>query len=112
MVVPIPAVEAGSTDLPSLLNGPTSCAATETAHTAAISLAEETSEDSHPARPVHCPIGPHVEAVLLLADGTSVTGVSFGAETHSIAGECVFQTGMCNDLCVIAPTICTTNRRV
>ncbi|KAH9275843.1 carbamoyl-phosphate synthase, large subunit [Batrachochytrium salamandrivorans] len=94
MVVPIPAVEAGSTDLPSLLNGPTSCAATETAHTAAISLAEETSEDSHPARPVHCPIGPHVEAVLLLADGTSVTGVSFGAETHSIAGECVFQTGM------------------
>jgi len=32
-------------------------------------------------------------ATLVLKDGTAYHGYSFGAETHSIAGECVFQTG-------------------
>ncbi|KAI0312366.1 carbamoyl-phosphate synth [Amylostereum chailletii] len=35
-----------------------------------------------------------VDAVLELADGTAFRGISFGAEGKSIAGECVFQTGM------------------
>ncbi|KAI0925314.1 hypothetical protein AcV7_005586 [Taiwanofungus camphoratus] len=34
------------------------------------------------------------EAVLELADGTAFRGISFGAESKSVAGECVFQTGM------------------
>ncbi|KAH9927604.1 carbamoyl-phosphate synth [Fomitopsis serialis] len=34
------------------------------------------------------------EAVLELADGTAFRGISFGAEGKSVAGECVFQTGM------------------
>lgn len=33
------------------------------------------------------------DMVLELADGTSYTGVSFGAEGKSVSGECVFQTG-------------------
>ncbi|RKP39607.1 hypothetical protein BJ085DRAFT_17869 [Dimargaris cristalligena] len=33
-------------------------------------------------------------ATLVLQDGFSVEGYSFGAETHSVSGECVFQTGM------------------
>ncbi|THH14748.1 hypothetical protein EW146_g5629 [Bondarzewia mesenterica] len=35
-----------------------------------------------------------IDAVLELADGTVSGGISFGAEGKSIAGECVFQTGM------------------
>ncbi|KAL1942304.1 hypothetical protein VTO73DRAFT_6368 [Trametes versicolor] len=35
-----------------------------------------------------------VDAVLELADGTTVRGISFGAEAKSVSGECVFQTGM------------------
>ncbi|KAK9694908.1 Carbamoyl-phosphate synthase, partial [Basidiobolus ranarum] len=35
-----------------------------------------------------------VIATLFLKDGSSFQGISFGAETHSISGECVFQTGM------------------
>ncbi|ORZ09633.1 hypothetical protein BCR41DRAFT_398615, partial [Lobosporangium transversale] len=31
-------------------------------------------------------------ATLVFRDGTSYQGISFGAETKSIAGECVFQT--------------------
>ncbi|KAH9939653.1 carbamoyl-phosphate synthase [Epithele typhae] len=38
--------------------------------------------------------GSVIDAVLELADGTAVKGVSFGAEGKSVAGECVFQTGM------------------
>ncbi|KIY73951.1 carbamoyl-phosphate synth [Cylindrobasidium torrendii FP15055 ss-10] len=34
------------------------------------------------------------DAVLELGDGSAFRGVSFGAENKSIAGECVFQTGM------------------
>ncbi|XP_006456591.1 hypothetical protein AGABI2DRAFT_188488 [Agaricus bisporus var. bisporus H97] len=34
------------------------------------------------------------EGVLELADGSAYCGISFGAEKKSIAGECVFQTGM------------------
>ncbi|KAF8840122.1 carbamoyl-phosphate synth [Paxillus ammoniavirescens] len=34
------------------------------------------------------------DAVLELSDGTAYRGISFGAEEKSIAGECVFQTGM------------------
>ncbi|KAG0290814.1 hypothetical protein BGZ98_003278, partial [Dissophora globulifera] len=33
-------------------------------------------------------------ATLVLQDGTAYQGISFGGETKSIAGECVFQTGM------------------
>lgn len=33
-------------------------------------------------------------ATLVLQDGTSFQGISFGSETKSISGECVFQTGM------------------
>ncbi|KAJ3989224.1 hypothetical protein F5890DRAFT_1487470 [Lentinula detonsa] len=35
-----------------------------------------------------------VDAVLELSDGSAYRGISFGAEGKSIAGECVFQTGM------------------
>lgn len=35
-----------------------------------------------------------VDAVLELADGTTVRGISFGAEAKSVSGECVFQTGV------------------
>ncbi|KAI0259196.1 class I glutamine amidotransferase-like protein, partial [Gloeopeniophorella convolvens] len=34
------------------------------------------------------------DAVLELVDGTAFRGISFGAQDKSIAGECVFQTGM------------------
>ncbi|KAF8906981.1 carbamoyl-phosphate synthase [Gymnopilus junonius] len=34
------------------------------------------------------------DAVLELADGSAYRGISFGAEGKSVAGECVFQTGM------------------
>ncbi|KAG1893378.1 uncharacterized protein F5891DRAFT_1166430 [Suillus fuscotomentosus] len=34
------------------------------------------------------------EAVLELNDGSAFRGISFGAEEKSVAGECVFQTGM------------------
>lgn len=34
------------------------------------------------------------EGVLELADGSAFRGISFGAEGKSVAGECVFQTGM------------------
>ncbi|KAF8430790.1 hypothetical protein L210DRAFT_3417169, partial [Boletus edulis BED1] len=34
------------------------------------------------------------DAVLELSDGTAYRGISFGAEDKSVAGECVFQTGM------------------
>ncbi|KAG6885102.1 hypothetical protein C0993_005869 [Termitomyces sp. T159_Od127] len=34
------------------------------------------------------------ESVLELADGSAFRGISFGAEGKSVAGECVFQTGM------------------
>ena len=52
-----------------------------------------------PAPPVTAPsalqttsVGP--DAVLELADGSAFRGISFGAEGKSVAGECVFQTGM------------------
>ncbi|KAM6499729.1 hypothetical protein JOM56_005237 [Amanita muscaria] len=35
-----------------------------------------------------------VDGVLALSDGSAVRGISFGAEGKSVAGECVFQTGM------------------
>ncbi|KAF8631665.1 hypothetical protein AX17_005066 [Amanita inopinata Kibby_2008] len=35
-----------------------------------------------------------VDGVLELADGSALRGISFGAEGKSVAGECVFQTGM------------------
>jgi carbamoyl-phosphate synthase/aspartate carbamoyltransferase len=34
------------------------------------------------------------DAILELNDGTLYSGKSFGAEAKSVAGECVFQTGM------------------
>ncbi|THH31670.1 hypothetical protein EUX98_g2495 [Antrodiella citrinella] len=57
------------------------------------------SPNGFPAPPVAAPstlqgalVGS--DAVLELADGTAFRGISFGAEGKSIAGECVFQTGM------------------
>ena len=34
------------------------------------------------------------DGILELIDGSAYRGISFGAEGKSIAGECVFQTGM------------------
>jgi carbamoyl-phosphate synthase/aspartate carbamoyltransferase len=34
------------------------------------------------------------DGVLELIDGSAYRGISFGAEGKSVAGECVFQTGM------------------
>ena len=36
----------------------------------------------------------NLDAVIELSDGTVFGGISFGAEGKSVAGECVFQTGM------------------
>ncbi|KAG2002539.1 aspartate carbamoyltransferase [Coprinopsis cinerea AmutBmut pab1-1] len=50
-----------------------------------------------PASPVTGPVQDDanaVDGVLELADGTAYRGISFGAEGKSVAGECVFQTGM------------------
>ncbi|KAF8531734.1 hypothetical protein JB92DRAFT_3080862 [Gautieria morchelliformis] len=40
------------------------------------------------------PLPSPMEAVLELGDGSAFRGTSFGAEGKSVAGECVFQTGM------------------
>jgi carbamoyl-phosphate synthase/aspartate carbamoyltransferase len=50
---------------------------------------------SAPHRPVTAVEDPKdvTMATLVLKDGSSYQGVSFGAETGSISGECVFQTG-------------------
>jgi carbamoyl-phosphate synthase/aspartate carbamoyltransferase len=34
------------------------------------------------------------DAILELSDGSTYRGIGFGAEGKSVAGECVFQTGM------------------
>ncbi|GLB42734.1 putative carbamoyl-phosphate synthase small chain, CPSase domain [Lyophyllum shimeji] len=46
------------------------------------------------AAPVHADGTEQQEGILELADGSAFRGISFGAEGKSIAGECVFQTGM------------------
>lgn len=49
---------------------------------------------SEPHRPVTAYDDKDVTtATLLLEDGTSYQGISFGSEKKSISGECVFQTG-------------------
>lgn len=53
----------------------------------------------YPAPPVTAPSTQSedatiTDAVLELSDGTAFRGISFGAEGKSVAGECVFQTGM------------------
>ncbi|KAF8948128.1 hypothetical protein BGZ47_006386 [Haplosporangium gracile] len=52
----------------------------------------------YPMPPVSAPscdqVEPSTIATLVLQDGSSFQGISFGAETKSISGECVFQTGM------------------
>ncbi|KAF9089764.1 hypothetical protein BGX23_006456, partial [Mortierella sp. AD031] len=52
----------------------------------------------YPMPPVSAPpcdqVEPSTVATLVLQDGSSFQGISFGAETKSISGECVFQTGM------------------
>lgn len=52
-------------------------------------------DPSAPHRPVTAVEDPKdvTMATLLLQDGTSFQGVSFGSESASISGECVFQTG-------------------
>jgi len=50
-------------------------------------------QDSVPYPPVHAIIEENpVIGTLFLKDNTAFQGISFGAQ-HSIAGECVFQTG-------------------
>ncbi|KAG0169580.1 hypothetical protein DFQ28_003555 [Apophysomyces sp. BC1034] len=50
---------------------------------------------SAPHRPVAAMESKDVTtAALVLQDGTSFQGISFGSEAKSISGECVFQTGM------------------
>lgn len=63
-----------------------------------------TSMGTNSASTITCPTAPHrlstaledpseiTTAALVLKDGTSFQGISFGAE-KSISGECVFQTG-------------------
>ncbi|KAF9100612.1 hypothetical protein BGX29_006428, partial [Mortierella sp. GBA35] len=50
----------------------------------------------YPMPPVSAPpcdqVEPSTVATLVLQDGSSFQGISFGAETKSISGECVFQT--------------------
>jgi len=53
----------------------------------------------HPALPVTAPPlrangKSCLDGVLELFDGSAFLGISFGAEGKSVAGECVFQTGM------------------
>ncbi|KAG0338552.1 hypothetical protein BG005_003680, partial [Podila minutissima] len=52
----------------------------------------------YPLPPVTAPPCDQTEvstvATLVLQDGSSFQGISFGAEARSISGECVFQTGM------------------
>ncbi|KAF9324806.1 hypothetical protein BG006_000216, partial [Podila minutissima] len=52
----------------------------------------------YPLPPVTAPPCDQTEvstvATLVLKDGSSFQGISFGAEARSISGECVFQTGM------------------
>lgn len=51
-----------------------------------------------PAPPVTSPPiqgeAPPSDVVLELNDGSAFSGISFGAEGKSVAGECVFQTGI------------------
>ena len=42
--------------------------------------------------PVHLMLN-SADAILELSDGSIFRGTSFGAQSKSIAGECVFQTG-------------------
>lgn len=46
-----------------------------------------------PVLDVRNPFSRFSEAVLELEDGTAYKGRSFGAESKSVSGECVFQTG-------------------
>ncbi|KAI9240929.1 protein pyrABCN [Podila verticillata NRRL 6337] len=60
--------------------------------------ARSTQAQVYPMPPVTAPPCDQIEAstvaTLVLQDGSSFQGISFGAETKSISGECVFQTGM------------------
>ncbi|KAJ7207910.1 hypothetical protein GGX14DRAFT_634388 [Mycena pura] len=49
---------------------------------------------SDPASPIVTANAPVADAVLQLSDGSAFCGISFGAQGKSVAGECVFQTGM------------------
>jgi len=63
------------------------------------SVAQTVVVNALPHPPVTAPPCDQAEAstvaTLVLKDGSSYQGISFGAETKSIAGECVFQTGTC-----------------
>ncbi|KAJ7280306.1 hypothetical protein C8J57DRAFT_123196 [Mycena rebaudengoi] len=55
-------------------------------------LTRLTSVVSVPTSPITA--SPDEDAVLELSDGSAFRGISFGAQGKSVAGECVFQTGM------------------
>ncbi|KAF7328960.1 Bifunctional pyrimidine biosynthesis protein [Mycena venus] len=61
------------------------------------SLSRLTSISNGPAPPIVASAkSPEIaeDAVLELSDGSAFRGISFGAQGKSVAGECVFQTGM------------------
>ncbi|KAK7681736.1 Carbamoyl-phosphate synthase [Cerrena zonata] len=65
----------------------------------ALSRTTSIHPNGYPTPPVTAPSAQNedatlTEAVLELSDGTAFRGISFGAENKSVAGECVFQTGM------------------
>ena len=68
---------------------------------APISRTQSYVVNGHPTPPATAPslssgeANSVIDAVLELADGTAFRGISFGAETKSVSGECVFQTGAC-----------------
>jgi hypothetical protein len=60
-------------------------------------LSRTPSRVALPTAPVTAPYNDgstSVDAVLELSDGSAFRGISFGAEGKSVAGECVFQTGI------------------
>lgn len=59
-----------------------------------------------PAPPVTAPslrVKQQAEGLLELFDGSAFRGICFGAEGKSVAGECVFQTGMLPASCQDTP---------
>lgn len=64
----------------------------------ALSRTTSIHPNGYPAPPVTAPSTQNEDAIVLdavleLSDGTAFRGISFGAESKSVAGECVFQTG-------------------
>ncbi|KAI9349354.1 hypothetical protein BD770DRAFT_446122 [Pilaira anomala] len=87
--IPVPTVN-GNTPMNSLLAHITAPAANATP------IAQSPRDPTAPHRPAAALENPKdvTTAAFMLKDGTSFQGISFGSESKSISGECVFQTGM------------------